>query len=71
MVDVAEHRRRLAAKRKAQRHAVKREVPPPALSAMRRSHWLTPVGLGPGGRWTRLYCSNACKQAAWRDRHGE
>ena len=70
MVDVAEHRRRLAAKRKAERHAAKATVPRPrcrqcdaVIADARR--------LGPGGRWTRLYCGNACRQAAWRDRHGE
>ncbi len=70
MVDVAEHRRRLAAKRKAQRHAAKREVPRPGcrqcdavIADARR--------LAPSDAWTRLYCSNACKQAAWRERHGE
>jgi hypothetical protein len=30
-----------------------------------------PHRLAPSGAWTRLYCSNACRQAAWRDRHGE
>ena len=70
MADAAAHHRKLAAKRKTQRHAVKAMVPPPRcrqcdaiITDARR--------LVSGGRWTRLYCSNACRQAAWRDRHGE
>ena len=70
MVDVAEHRRRLAAKRKAQRLAAK------AMALRPRCRQCDavigePRRLAPSGAWTRLYCSNACRQAAWRDRHGE
>ena len=70
MVDAAEHRRRLAARRKAERHAAKAMVPRP-----RCRQCDAVIGesrqLASSGQWTRRYCSNACRQEAWRDRHGE
>jgi hypothetical protein len=63
MVDAAEHHHRLAARRKAERHAAKAMVPRPrcrqcdtVIAEVQRA---------------RIYCSGACRQEAWRDRHGE
>jgi hypothetical protein len=70
MVDVAEHHRRLSAKRKAERHAVKATVPRPRC---RQCDAVIeyPRQLASSKTWTRQFCSNACRQEAWRDRHGE
>ena len=64
MVDIMEHHRRLAAKRKAMRHAVKAALPRPEVITLARR-------LASPGTWSRVFCGNACRQAAWRDRHGE
>jgi hypothetical protein len=60
----------LAIIRKAQRQAIKAALPPPTckqcgavIAGARR--------LAGPETWARLYCSSACKQEAWRDRHGE
>jgi hypothetical protein len=70
MADAAEHHRRLAARRKTERHAAKAMVPRPrcrqcdaVIADVQR--------LASPGAWARIYCSGACRQEAWRDRHGE
>ncbi len=59
------HNRRLAAKRKAERHAAKADMPAPRCEqcdkviedAMRFDF---------AGRWARRFCGNACRQADFR-----
>jgi hypothetical protein len=60
----------IAIRRKAERHAVKAALPRPVCRQCGEVIVLA-RRLASSGQWTRLYCSNACKQAAWRDRHGE
>jgi hypothetical protein len=59
-----------AIKRKARRHAIKAMVPRPRC---RQCDTIidAPRRLASPGIWARIYCSSACRQAAWRDRHGE
>lgn len=70
MVDIMEHHRRLAAKRKAMRHAVKAALPRPVCRQCGEVITLARRLASPG-TWSRVFCGNACRQAAWRDRHGE
>jgi hypothetical protein len=70
MNDLPERHRKLAARRKAQRHAAKAMIPRPRC---RRCDAVIddPRRLASPGEWARIYCSGACRQEAWRDRHGE
>jgi RNA polymerase-binding transcription factor DksA len=70
MVDIMEHHRRLAAKRKAMRHAVKAALPRPVCRQCGEVITLARRLASPA-TWSRVFCGNACRQAAWRDRHGE
>jgi hypothetical protein len=69
MADAAEHHRRCAAKRKAERVAARAELALPICQQCGEVIMVA-VRTSPGG-WVRRYCSDACRQAAWRTRRGE
>jgi hypothetical protein len=58
-----------AIRRKARRHAVKATIPRPVCrqcgAIIEHARRLASPSV-----WARMFCSNACRQAAWRDRHG-
>ena len=60
----------IAIKRKALRNTVKAALPRPVCRQCGAiiDH---PRRLASPASWTRVFCSNACKQAAWRERHGD
>jgi len=65
-----EHRRRDAARHRARRAAAKAGVPLPACRQC--GTVIDDVGrLASPKKWARVYCGGACRQAAWRNRHGE
>jgi hypothetical protein len=70
MARLLERNRKTAAKRKAERHAAKAKIPKPRCDQCEEVI-AKPRRLAAPGRWARAYCSNACRQAAWRNRHGE
>jgi hypothetical protein len=59
---------RLAARRKAERHAAKALLKPPRC-AQCDAIIADAKRLATPRRWERKYCSHACRQAAYRDRH--
>ena len=64
-----EHNRRGNARRTAKRHAAKAEMAPPRCQQCGKvieGAWR----LSPTGGWVRRYCDSACRQTAFRDRHG-
>jgi transposase-like protein len=62
--------RKTAARRKAKRHAAKAKLPVPRCEqcdkAIKDANRLADLR-----RWARKFCSNACRQAAFRGRHGQ
>ena len=70
MATAEEHHRRLAAKRKRERHAAKSRIPQPRCRQC--DEVITDARqLASPNTWVRRFCSNACRQAAYRARHGE
>ncbi|MFH0297218.1 hypothetical protein AAFX91_08240 [Bradyrhizobium sp. 31Argb] len=61
--------RKLAAKRKAERHAIKAKMRPPRCEQCRKIIEGA-VRLDGPGHWTRRYCGNRCRQAAFRAING-
>jgi len=63
-----ESNRRLAARRKAKRHATKAALKPPRCQqcgeAIEGAHMLTP-----NGQWVRKFCGTRCRQAAFQARN--
>jgi hypothetical protein len=62
--------RAIAARRLAHRHAIKAAIPRPRCVVCdgQIEH---PLRLTGAMEWARRYCCNACRQEAWRTRHGE
>lgn len=71
------HATRTAARRKFERHAIKAAIPLPKCeqcgAPIENVHRLASPGshLRCPQSWARKFCGNACRQAAWRARHGE